>query len=156
MGGHSLQERCRGDLGRDAVGHGHELSGSGCDAPGIAAGDVRPGDARSRVCDPAGAFDPDDRGRLGAIVSVALVDVAKVDPDGLDIDQHFPVVRRRIGHVPRLEHLGTTVTLENDGSHDSANAASGAGIPAGSRRSWSRWRDGWQDVFGVIRHPSIE
>ena len=70
-------------------------------------------------------------GGLAPYVSVALVDVAEVDPDGLDIDQHFPVVRRRIGQVPRLEHLGTTVTFEDDGSHDSANAASGSGYSGG-------------------------
>ena len=85
-------------------GTGHELVARRDDLLGVAAVDVRPGDALARAGDHAGALHADDRRRRRAVTAaVALVHVAVVDADRVDVDEHLAVARRRswAGPAPR-------------------------------------------------------
>ena len=49
--------------------------------------------------------------------ALALVDVAVVDADRLDVDQHLPRPGLRVGDLTKLEDLGPAAALEHDRPH---------------------------------------
>ncbi len=111
----------------------HEPVARARDLLGVAAGNADPRDPLAGVVDPAGALDADDRRRRGAVAAaLALVHVAVVDADRLDVDQHLAVTRLGRRPLVQLENLGATVSLEHDRAH-----AGGGTLP--------------QDDFGPLR-----
>ncbi len=82
-------------------GHRDEPVARRGDLLGVAAGHVRPGHPLAGVVDPAGALDADDRRRRGAVAAaLALVHVAVVDADRLDVDEHLALARGRAPAAP--------------------------------------------------------
>jgi hypothetical protein len=78
-------------------------------------------DPLARARDRPGALRAEDRRRRGAVpVALALVDVAEVHADGLDVDEQLPLARRRIGDVLGLEDLGPAVAFEDHRAHGRA------------------------------------
>jgi hypothetical protein len=126
--GRALQHRGGGELGRDAVGQRHRGVVGDEHLLGVGAGRVAPRDAvagrealdaLAHRGDRPGPLDAGAVRRLGRVrpAALALVDVAVVDADRLDVDQQLPCSGRRRRSVLELEHLRPAVAADDDRAH---------------------------------------
>ena len=66
---------------------------------------------------------------------VAQVPLVSGRANGLDVDQHLPVSRGRVGHLLELEHARPTVTFEYDCTHTDSLYPSGRRPRRGPRQA---------------------
>jgi len=149
VGGHPLEERRRGHLVGDAVGHRHRLRDVDEHLLGVASLRRRPTDplAGRNPRDPladrgdrAGALDARDDGKRLARHPDPLVDVPVVHPGRAHLDEELPRAGDGRRALLELEHLRPAVSVDHDRSHTSLPVRSPLAGTIPSRRARPRPR----------------